>query len=610
MTFAWPWAFVGLLALPTLAAIYWLRQRAQRRAVSSLMLWRDELSSRASGRRPERFESSRLFVLELIILTLLVLAAAGPQIAAPHARRPLVVVLDDSLSMAAHGAESPREAAVAALQRELKGTSHSTVTLLVAGDRPQVIGAGAVTAEEAERELASWRPRAAVARIDEAISLASELGGPRGKILVLSDQSPPAAEGSKPELGERVVWWAFGRAAANLAVVNALRSSHGAQEGGDHCLVEIANYSPRLMVVRPMLVIQEGHGQEGNGQEENAEEEMPADRLELSAGELTRWHFSVPDAATATIRLVIEGATADGSSLDDQVVLLPQPDRRVRVSLAVDDSEMRQQVAAAVDATELAMIVDRRPELRITDASDASNASGSGLDEAWQLRVVADDSAVPFLGPFILDRRHPLTSGLDLEGVIWGAASSVHGSQTPAIIAAGESPLLTGDDSSRCCPDLTLFWHPGLSNLQQTTNWPILWWNLLSWRSRSVPGLQVSNLRLGSTAVIGLRGETAELVLPDGERRSLTLGSEPLEVAADQLGVYQVTHGGVVDRWSVNALTAEESDLRLTTSGRWGDWGAAAEDWERRGIGWIFLFLALGGLTVHLAWTGQQGCPS
>ncbi|MEM7582312.1 MAG: BatA domain-containing protein [Acidobacteriota bacterium] len=60
MSFAWPWAFVGLLALPALVAIYWLRQRSRRLVVSSLMLWRDQLPSRASGRRRERFEGSRL----------------------------------------------------------------------------------------------------------------------------------------------------------------------------------------------------------------------------------------------------------------------------------------------------------------------------------------------------------------------------------------------------------------------------------------------------------------------------------------------------------------------------------------------------------------------
>ena len=78
MTFAWPWAFLGLLALPVLAAIYWLRQRARRLPVSSLLLWREAPESRIGGRKIERFESPPIFWLELLILALLVVAAAGP----------------------------------------------------------------------------------------------------------------------------------------------------------------------------------------------------------------------------------------------------------------------------------------------------------------------------------------------------------------------------------------------------------------------------------------------------------------------------------------------------------------------------------------------------
>ncbi len=590
MTFAGPWAFVGFLALPALVAIYWLRQRAQRHTVSSLMLWRPQPFSRSSGRRLDRFKASKLFWLEALILSLLVLAAAGPQVMAPAARAPLVLVLDDSLSMAAGGTESPQAAAMVALQRELRDTSHKSVTLILAGQQPQVIGAGAVTSEEAVAELASWHPRAAVARIDEAVGLAAEIGGPRARILVVSDRPPPIEDLAPPELGERVKWWAFGQAAANVAIVNALRSRDESRESLDSCLVEIANFSAQSVVVRPLLVL--------------GEENMPPERLELAAGGLARWRFTAPKAATAKLRLAIEGSAADASSLDDQVLLLPQPDRRVRVSLELSNPEIKQQVASAVGATQFADLVKERPELWISDGSEMASEAVS--EETWQLRVRAVEPAVPYLGPFIFDRSHPLTEGLSLEGVIWGAGKGARHPLDTTIIAAGEIPLLSGRGTAQGRQLLNLFWNPDLSNVQQTTNWPILWWNLLSWRSRSVPGLQVSNYRLGSRAVVGLRSETATLLLPDGTRRTLTSSIGQLEVDADQLGLFQVTHGGVVDRWSVNALAAEESDLRSASSGRWGDWGAAAEGWERQGIGWIFLLLAMVGLAVHLAWTTRR----
>ena len=72
--FTTPLAFWGLLALPVLIGIYWLRTRHRRYPVSSLMLWLDPQESRRGGTRIDRLITPLLFFLELLTLALLVLA--------------------------------------------------------------------------------------------------------------------------------------------------------------------------------------------------------------------------------------------------------------------------------------------------------------------------------------------------------------------------------------------------------------------------------------------------------------------------------------------------------------------------------------------------------
>ncbi len=583
MTFAWPWAFLGLLALPALAAIYWLRQRARRRPVSSLLLWREAPQSRSSGRRVERFEASRLLPLELLILALLVGAAAGPQLPSKDSRRPLVVVLDDSFSMLAGGDQSPRDVAAAALLRELGSDRHGAVTLVAAGPRPQVLGAGTpAAAGEVAGRLELWRPSAPSANLEAAIALAFDLGGGRSRILVLSDHQPPE------EPAGRLAWWAFGRRLPNLALVGAVRSPEGRAEAADGCLVEVANFSTQAAVARLSVAV-------GGGSPEEAA------RLELGAGEVGRVRFDV--ATGKEVRLRLTGG--DALAIDDQAILLPERRRAVRVGLEIGDPGVDRQVRRALAASGRAIIAGDRPGLVITDAG------GVEAEGAWHLRLVTGGTAVPYLGPFVLDRGHPLTAGLGLEGVIWGAGQgagqgageAVEG--TPVVTAA-DVTLLADREAAGGRHRLAFYWQPDLSTLQRTPNWPILWSNLLEWRARSVPGVRSANLHLGGEAIVGLveNVESAELELPDGSRRRLAARGGSLTIAAEQTGIHRLRHGGRSDRWAVNALAAAESDLRRAAGGRWGDWreGAAAR-WQRRGIGWALLLAAAAGLVLHLVWS-------
>ena len=61
MVFTSPLMLLGLLALPVLAAVYWLRSRSRRAVVSSLAFWTDQRSPRRGGRILHRMQTPLSF---------------------------------------------------------------------------------------------------------------------------------------------------------------------------------------------------------------------------------------------------------------------------------------------------------------------------------------------------------------------------------------------------------------------------------------------------------------------------------------------------------------------------------------------------------------------
>ena len=73
---------------------------------------------------------------------------------------------------------------------------------------------------------------------------------------------------------------------------------------------------------------------------------------------------------------------------------------------------------------------------------------------------------------------------------------------------------------------VTLHLVPDRSTLTSTPNWPIFFWNLLTWRARETPGLVESNFRLGSEVAIRALTNSTQLTLPNGTKRTLTKTAE------------------------------------------------------------------------------------
>ena len=565
----YPLALIALATVPALAAIYLLRNRFRRRQVSSLVLWRFQVQSKAGGAKIHRLHLPLLFFLELLALLLLVVAATGPQWKLPQSARPLIVVLDDSFAMrAVDGSQSAQVRAKNYLEKLFRRQAPPSTRLILAGATPRSLGATVKSWREVEELLAQWKCWSPNSALDSAATLATELGKQQANVLVLTDHPPAEEKISNP----RLEWHAFGAPVDNVAIVNASRTVFGDE---DRCLLEVANFGAARST---RLSVQTGT---------NAAQ---TSLLSLGARENQRVVFNIPSAAP-TLHAALE---PDALAEDNDVQLLPPIRKHVRVQVALTNILAAALADRVLEATGLRAAIADSPELVIheTDAVTGSNC--------WNLRWPGEGTNA-YTGPFVVDASHPLAWGIALEGAIWAGAQATNSPGDIPVILAGNVPLLSAREDVAGRYHLSLNFNPELSTLQNTPDWPVLFWNILTWRIAEMPGLKESNARLGAEVILKTTGETVLLTQPDGVQTTFAKTGGELALDTPLPGIYSVAIGSATNRFSVNLLAADKSDLAKCASGQWGKWG---EDTERRleqtSAVWIFGLLALALLSAHL----------
>ncbi len=567
----YPLALIALAAVPTLAAIYLLRNRFRRRPVSSLVLWRFQVQSRAGGAKLNRLQLPLLFFLEMLVLVLLAVAATGPQWKLPQSTRPLIVVLDDSFSMrATRDGVSAQTRAHDFLEKLFRRQPPPSTRLILAGTEPRSLGLTVKNWRAVDDLLPQWQCWSPASTLDAAVTLAAEIGRQQANILVLTDHRPASDTISNP----RLEWHAFGLPLDNVAFVNASRTAFGDQ---DRCLLEVANLSGGTRATS--LLVQAGS---------NA---VQRSLLSLGAHESQRIVFNIPASAPALRAALGSDALAE----DNEIQLLPQVRRHVRVQVTLTNDILSALVNRTLDATGLRAAISSSPELVIheTDSVTSSNS--------WSLCWSGSGATNAYTGPFIVDTSHPLAAGINLAGVVWSATVATNPPGNVPVILAGNIPLLSVREDTLGRMHLLANLNPDLSTLQNTPDWPILFWNILNWRISEMPGLKESNARLGAEVFLKCAGAPVTITLPDGTRNSFPKTGGELALETPMPGIYAVTLGTTTNQFAVNVLTADESDLSACTSGQWGKWSENTEHrLEESSVMWIFGLLALALLTTHL----------
>ncbi len=571
-----PWALLALIAIPIVFGIYFFRTRSRRREVSSLFLWVDQSQARQGGRRLQRLQLPLLIFLELLVLILLAIAAARPMIRIESSGRPTVIVLDSSYSMqAGTDKDNVRQRAVDDLHKMFASQIGFPVQFILAGAKPQVVSGRAKNVSEAVSILDSWTCEAPTAAIDAAVSLAANISTPGTKVLVVTDHPP------KEEIPEgKLLWKAFGRPLDNLAVVHASRVFQGEK---DRLLLEIANFSDkpgplRLNVIDPKR----------NTVIYRAEREVaPMETFRIRTG--------LPE----NIREIEIRLADDPLTVDNRLTLLPPSRRPVRVRLGDLPAELFSKVRKAVESSGIATVVDERPDLVFGSLSDSERSTG-----VWSVRFITEPDAEKlksFVGPFVVDRQHPLATGLSLDGIVWSASTEFE-LDGISLVSAGTVPLLTEQIRRGGARTLNIQLNDRLSTLTGSPSWPILIWNILRFRQDQTVGVSTANLKLGAEAqfIAAEEDHSMELTPPHGEKKTIPISGGSATIAADQVGVYRIKTLSGEYSFAVGALSAEESDLRNADSGTFGNWldeETIRSDYQS--VAWSLLLAALALLSLH-----------
>src|SRR5205823_1502402 len=106
---------------------------------------------------------------------------------------------------------------------------------------------------------------------------------------------------------------------------------------------------------------------------------------------------------TPAVRARLDGRTP---AIDNEVLLLPEQDRSVRVDVRVRDRRLRDPIERAVRSSRLAVLEGDTPTLIFSDRGDEEDAGPS-----WVVHLMSEKEATAFTGPFVLDRTNPLTDG-------------------------------------------------------------------------------------------------------------------------------------------------------------------------------------------------------
>lgn len=532
MSLTAPLGLLALLAVPAIVALHLFRNRLPEKFVAALFLFPGTAVASDGGRTRTRLLRTPSLWLECLAAALLALWLSGFTLGGMLPRH-LVLVLDDSASMAAVATQQRAKEQLQQLCDEL--SSDDEVSVVLSGKPAQVV----VGPRARPPELTAWLPTYWPARRDHplqgALDLAREVAGHSGEIVCLTDHEPV-----DPGEDMRVV--GCGQAAGNAAIASLQRSLGERQ---DRLLVKIVAYGE--VTSGDVLVTVDGG-------------EPIRVPLQLGAGSDTM-QFALP-VARDQLRVHVQ-LPDDALLLDNEAWLLPsaQPIVAVCNRLAPAQSdllELPRMLAAMTGWREESN--ERRAQL-ILRASPGSPAAG-------QCELVIAASAGPkqaHRSPFVIDRSHALLSGVALEGVAWQSGSAELPGQV--LVAAGSKVLLSREvlaAGNRIWCDVDA----RAGNLVRAPDWPILFANALELARREVPGCLAQNLDVGDELVYraGEVRQPVSLLGPDGTTLAAAVGD--LSAVVAQPGRYAVVTKDArqLAEVAVRFVDVRESDLRRATT--------------------------------------------
>jgi hypothetical protein len=245
MGLLYPSALWFFAIVPALLLAYLVRERPQRVTVSSVLAFR---ALRAlKGERPwGRPQLDWLFLIEVVILSLAVLAMAQPYVV--RKRKPLAVVLDNSAAMQARTASGATrfDAVRARLAATLSGEdAGAEVTVYLTAPRPHQMGEPFEGGAEARSAIGQITVTDAPDDSDAVAKLLTELASGRrfGEVIFASSHPLAVAHG-------RIRTMTVGNPAPNFAIGSFRLRREGFGAAALRGWLTLANFSPQPQTLK------------------------------------------------------------------------------------------------------------------------------------------------------------------------------------------------------------------------------------------------------------------------------------------------------------------------------------------------------------------------
>lgn len=546
--FTTPLGLVALLSLPVIVALHLFRRRFRERPVAGLFQFAADALPATAGRTRARLLRTPSLWLELLAALAVSLWLGGFHVGVAASARHLVVVLDDSASMAARTPDgSVADAArtrIATLLDDLAGDD--AVTVVATGVRPTVLAGPRAEIDEARRALDAWVPAQRAHDPARAFDLASDLGRAGATLVFVTDR-----EDLQPPAQFRHL--ALGRPLANAAIVAVRRVPRGEVE--ERVFVDLLAFGEAPVVTGVRLEAVAGEGAT----------EITRKEVTVQPGRSLHLAWTVP-ASTLPFRVTLD---EDALANDNVAWLVPDPVRVVPVHVALEEERVAQlHLVRVFEALPGVVLTDDAEGAALVLAAKPGSAAGSVVELVVSAPGAERDA---WIGPFLLERRRvpgggdgiPLLAGLALEGVVWSAAP-VDPPGLPLVLA-GERVLLA-EERGAGGVRLHLNLDPARSNLPSSPDWPILLSNLVEHVRTRMTGPGSVNLHVGDEIALRLArdlGTAAEHALhdPSGQTRPAR-GWNLLTWDALEPGLHDVRRAGrEIARFAASFIDPLESDL-------------------------------------------------
>lgn len=523
-----PWGMLGLVSVPLILLLYILKQKREKVAVSSLLLWKQVLADMQAKTPWQKLRKNLLLFLQILTALLIVLALSGLAAkSSNHAGESFIIAVDASLSMSSTDVKPTRiEAAKEeALQYCDALPKDSRVTVVRLGQEAEVLLYGADSKEEIRKTIQSIEPSFTYMDIARAEELLLSLKKQDANTVVALFGDMPISVGNG-----NMAFSNYKRESNNVSVILFTHTRSGNQITGMSTLRNQGDVDREVSV---SLYVDDVF--------------YDSQRIRVPKEETqTIWWKEIP-ATASCLHCVID--TEDILEADNHAYDAVLSGESVKVLLVTQGNLFLEKVLSLMEGIELTRT---RPEdLSLYQGFDLYILDGTvpeKLPEDGNVIVFAPEPNELFpVGdwmdtPKVEITDHAIFQYIEKAGFSIGRTRIMEKPEWAEIVMEYNQNPIVFDGLVQNTRVLVFGFHLYETDLPLRTEFPVLMANIVS-EYAPEKGTHLTGMIIGDSAQFLLQPDTtnAEVILPDGQSVAIAppVPPEPF-IATNQPGIYRL----------------------------------------------------------------------